>query len=228
MRNIRILWPNGWCDGNYVDNSLAAKAEDHYNTGSWFCWRHGEFRCGAGLFKAWNAEDLHEEKFEWQSQCFCEAQGGGRTSIAVLGFFCSFEAMPMHMIFQGRGAYQVKKASEHRILCAVRVRQGGGVETVNQLKDVTLTVRRGGGWTRLRWWEWRGTENRPWWEHPSSQLNVACSWSSAVPVTGWHHPPFSVLTVSNCIHHSHCSLLKDFFLWAVFLLLLYFLSRSCN
>lgn len=68
MRNIRILWLNGWCDGNYVDNSLAARDEDHYNTGSWFCWRHGEFRCGAGLFKAWNAEDLHEAKSEWQSQ----------------------------------------------------------------------------------------------------------------------------------------------------------------
>lgn len=84
-------------------------------------------------------------------KCLCEAQGGGRTSIAVLGFFCSVEAMPMHMIFQGRGAYQEKKASEHRILCAVWVRQGGGVETVNQLKDVILTMRRGGGWTRLRW-----------------------------------------------------------------------------
>ena len=52
-------------------------------------------------------------------KCLCEAQGGGRTSIAVLGFFCSVEAMPMHMIFQGRGVYQEKKASEHRILCAV-------------------------------------------------------------------------------------------------------------
>ena len=73
-------------------------------------------------------------------KCLCEAQGGGKTSIAVLDFFCSVEAMPMYMIFQGRGAYQEKKESEHRILCAVWVRQGGRVETINQLKHVTLNI----------------------------------------------------------------------------------------
>lgn len=88
----------------------------------------------------------------------CGAQSGGQTSIVVLDFFCSVEAMPMYMIFQGRGAYQEKQGSEHRILCAVWVRQGGRVETINQLKDVTLTVWRSGGWTRLRWLEWRGTD----------------------------------------------------------------------
>lgn len=59
-----------------------------------------------------------QEKSEYQLHVLPGTQIRGHARTAVLGFFCSVEAMPMLKIFQGRGAYQEKKGSEVRILRA--------------------------------------------------------------------------------------------------------------
>ena len=135
---------------------------------------------------------------------------------------------PCPCIWSSKEEVHTKKRRDLKTgFCVQGVRQGGGVETGNQLKYVTLTMWGGGAWTRLGWWEGGETENRPWREHPPFQLDVARSWSSVLPVTGWHCPPFWVLIISNCIHRSHSSLVKGLLpLGSVFLLLLHFLRSE--
>lgn len=164
-----ILWLNGWCDGNYADNSLAAREEDHYNTGSWLLleawwiqmWSWALLKLEMQRIpwsKVWVTVTNASVKLRWRQD-----QHSGSGLLLLSWSHAHAYDLPRKRHTKKR------RESEHRILCAVWVRQGGRVETINQLKDVTLTI-----WKKWRLdqtrWEWRGTENRPWWEHPSFQL----------------------------------------------------------
>lgn len=103
------------------------------------------------------------------------AQRGSRAQSTVLGFFFFAEAMLMHMIFQGWGAYQEKVGPEGRTLCARWFRRGGGVQVAIQLEDVTLTceeVERGLSWDSENGERLRA---RPWWEHRPLQAGLVHS-----------------------------------------------------